>query len=261
MKRWKAYFTDALHQEEIQIINTEEAYNSNPLFFTLEGIRFQGTSLGEFYLADPTQYLMAKERFCLLKWGGYDNPRSLTASPYCYSLQRYTLEVEIPIKILRKGDGKEVQGILHIAFGYVEHDKNKNQSQYFCDKMRVYWDDEVVWDFSLLVDGRRYTSDKKTLDFETALQDICKQIGQDYTIRCCFTCQYSEYSPYGNDDYGTILCYVRHKEACLRVEGKDDFFEYLEGEDCDRRQETYWCQEYEIRNKSGGYRGFVEGVE
>ena len=54
MKRWKAYFTDALHQEEIQIINTEEAYNSNPLFFTLEGIRFQGTSLGEFYLADPS---------------------------------------------------------------------------------------------------------------------------------------------------------------------------------------------------------------
>ncbi len=82
----------------------------------------------------------------------------------------------------------------------------------------------------------------------------------EYRIISCFTCQYADYSPYGNDDFGTMLCFRRHKSDCLKVNGKGDYFEFLEGKDCDARQETYLCREYEFRNKSGGYRGFVKGT-
>ena len=54
------------------------------------------------------------------------------------------------------------------------------------------------------MDGVSYRSTKKTLYFESALYDICKQMAQDYYIKRCFNCQYSDYSPYGNDNYGCI---------------------------------------------------------
>ncbi|MDE6761681.1 MAG: hypothetical protein K2J90_13560 [Lachnospiraceae bacterium] len=56
-----------------------------------------------------------------------------------------------------------------------------------------------------------------------------------------------------------MLCYRRYKEEYLKVNDKDDFFEYIEMKDFDTRQEDYLCEEYEVRNKCEGYRGFVDG--
>ena len=129
------------------------------------------------------------------------------------------------------------------------------------DDVQVYHNDVNVYDFSLRVDGVSYISTEKTLYFESVLNDICKQMAQDYYMKCCFTCQYSDYSPYGNDNYGCMLCYCRHKEECLKVNNKSDYFKFHEGKDCDVRQETYLCKEYDLRNKCSGYRGFVYGVD
>lgn len=67
-------------------------------------------------------------------------------------------------------------------------------------------------------------------------------------------------SPYGSDDYGLMLCFCRHKNDCLKVNSKDDFFSFLEGKDYDGRQETYLCEHYCLRDKASGYRGFVDGI-
>ena len=120
--------------------------------------------------------------------------------------------------------------------------------------------DEAVLDFSLLVDELCYESSRKSLYFEDALRNICTQMKDNYLLKCCFTCQYSDYSPYGNDDYGAMLCYRRYKEDCLKVNNKEEYFLYLEGKDCDMRQETYLCGQYHPRSQAGGYRGFVDGA-
>lgn len=259
MQRWKAHYKDSLHDINIEIVNAAEDDTEEPLSFTVDEVTFQGSSLGDFHLAKEAQYDEARKRFCLLKWGGHNTKFHIT-TPYSYDLQRYELEVEIPIQVIRKQDDCECSGTLHIAFQYVEHDGKQLQSQILCDNVRVYHDDAIVKDFSLLVEGVQYASTKKTLEFEAALGDICTQMKSDYYLKCCFTCQYSEYSPYGMDDYGTMLCYCRYKKALLKVHNEDDYFHYLEGRDCDRRQETYLCKEYGERNKSCGYRGFVDGV-
>ena len=46
------------------------------------------------------------------------------------------------------------------------------------------------------------------------------------------------------------------------VNGKSDYFSYLSDkpEDYDLKQETYLCEKYEIRNRCGGYRGYVDGI-
>lgn len=259
MQHWQAHYKDSLYDVDIEIINTAEDDKGEPLSFILDGVTFQGSSLGDFHLAKEVQYDQARKKFCILKWGGYYKRFNIT-TPYSYDLQRYSLEVEIPIQVIRKRDDCEISGTLHIAFQYVEHNRELLQSQIVCDGVRVYHDDAIVWDFSLLVDGVRYESTQKTLEFESALGDICIQMKSDYYLKCCFTCQYSEYSPYGRDDYGAMLCYCGHKKACLKVHNEDDYFYYLEGKDCNRRQETYLCEGYEERNKSCGYRGFVDGV-
>lgn len=212
MQILKAHYKDTYHDVDIAIQNTETYYRSNPLSFTLDDITFCGTSLGDFQLADESQYGKAKETFCILKWGGQNHRK-----PYSYDLQRYALEVELQIPVVRKKDKQALTGKLHIAFQYVEPDIKNQRCIYWCDQERVYRDDVVVTDFSLTIDGTTFISEKKTLRFETALGDICRQMKQEYFLKCCFTCQYSDYSPYGNDDYGTMLCYCRHKEDYLNV--------------------------------------------
>ena len=159
-----------------------------------------------------------------------------------HSLRDFSLEAEIPVKVFRRRDEVLLEGTLFAAF-------------------QKSGDDVTVNEFSLLTDGKRYKSARRTLCFELTLIDICRQIKEEYYIKCCFTCQYSDYSPYGSADYGFMLCFRRHKEDCLRVNSKDDFFAFLDGKDFDGRQETYLCGQYSLRNKAGGYRGFVDGAE
>lgn len=259
MQHWKAHYKDALHDTDIEIINTEEDYKTEPLSFTLDNITFCGSSPNDFHLADGAQYDEAIRKFSLLKWGGHCSKYHIT-SPYYYDLQRYELEIEIPIRVFRKRDQCLVTGILFLSFQYAKSDSPRPRCRAMCDDILVFRDDEIVREFSLAIDGMCYKSSQQTLYFEAALTDICRQIKDDYCLKCCFTCQYSDYSPYGNDDYGIMLCYCRHKEDCLKVNNKADFFSFLAGKDFDGRQETYLCEEYSPRIKAGGYRGFVAGI-
>lgn len=261
MVYYKAHYKDAHHDVDIVIENNQGDYRTDPLSFTLDGVTFRGTSLGDFELANPEQYEEAKEKFCILKHGGYNEWLQHTFS-YFYVLQGYGMDLKMPIKLIRKSDAQEVSGELKLAFKHKKRDSGnaKGGCCYQCDGERIYPDECVVEEFSLLVEDELYNSSKKTLYFESALLDISRQIKEKYYLKCCFTCQYSEYSPYGNDDFGNMLCYRRHKEACLKVNNKDEYFEYLEDKDFDIYQETCLCEEYAERIRSSGYRGFVEGI-
>lgn len=132
------------------------------------------------------------------------------------------------------------------------------------DDKRIYLDDEIVYNFSLTIGNEHFNINKEnekqqelSLYFESNLLKLSKRIQEKYRFQCCFTCQYSDYSPYGNDDYGSMLCYKKHKQEYLKVNCKDDFFQYLEGIDYEGRQETYLCEEYEPRIYCEGYRGKI----
>lgn len=260
MEHWKAHYKDQFHNLNISILNTQGEYKTDPLSFEIDGIVFEGASIGDFQLADPFQYEIAKQKFNILKYGGYDETLKRNFK-YNYCLQGYQLDVEIPVKLVRKCDMKMVQGVIKIDFEFIPHDLSKNQCIIKCDSERVYRDDEVVNRFSLVVDEKIFECGKPTLCFENALRDISDKIKEEYYLKCCFTCQYSDYSPYGNDDFGIMLCYRGFKEECLKVNDKDDWFEFLEDKNFEGRQETYLCEEYSPRNKASGYRGFVNGID
>ena len=259
MKYWKAHFKDKLHDEDIIIKNSEDIYKNTPLSFELDGFLFKGNELGEFLLDDISKYEDANKKFNILKVGPY---KFFSDTPsYLYVLQRCQIYVEIPINVLDLKERKKKNGILKISFSMVEHDKNNFQSIIiYCDNQRIYRDDIIVSDVSLYVGDEKYESDEKSLSFELILENLLQKMCGKYRILSCFTCQYSDYSPYGNDNYGTLNCYKRHKNECLKVHNKDDYFKYLEDKDFDARQETYLCDEYKFRNICSGYRGFVKGT-
>ena len=257
MRQWKAHYRDEFHDEDIVILN-EESDKFDNLSFTIDGVTDQGGDISSFELKDTTQAEQALSRFSLLKWGGHMAQIGHT-SPYVYCLQRYSLNMQIPIRVMRTADGTETEGILHLGYRMVPHDMTKTQVRVYCDDQRVWWDDQHVTEFRFVVDGAEYTIPCDSLWMEDALAELVRKLQPKYALLCCYTCQWSDYSPYGSDDFGTMLCYRAHQAAYLKVSSKDDYFEYLEDLPSEQRQETYHCSDFAPRDQCGGYRGFVRG--
>ena len=256
MRYWKAHYRDESHDEDILIAN-EEADKYDNLTFTIDGVTFRGGDISSFELKEPSQVEDAMARFWLIKWGGTMSMFNHT-TPYVYALQRYALNIQIPIRVVRTADGSGVEGVLHVGYRYVPHDMEKAQSRFYCDDKRVWPDDLEVTDFRLCVDGEEFDAFSEDLWFEDNLKELIWQMAPEYRLKCCFTCQWSDYSPYGSDDFGTMLCYRANKEEYLRVNTKNDYFEHLEELPNEQRQETYACPDFAVRDQCEGYRGFVE---
>src|ERR1051326_3862603 len=99
-----------------------------------------------------------------------------------------------------------------------------------------------------------YSSEGKTGFFEYELLSLQRRMPPGMTLKMCFSCAYSDYSPYGHGLFGTMLCFRSCKAEYLRVQSKDDFFKLEEGK-WELVQETYLCADFDIRNPNTGYRG------
>ncbi|MCM1578235.1 MAG: hypothetical protein NC078_05485 [Ruminococcus sp.] len=159
-----------------------------------------------------------------------------------------------------KAAGGRIEGVLHYAFYMTSPAPQGHIVRGKCDNEKVPFDSVVFDGCSIDVNGKRFICENKSLFFENILTELSVKMKEEYPILSCFTCQFSEYSPYGNDDFGDMLCYGRYREECLKVNDKDGFFEYLENKDCGKRQEIYLCSDHEFRDKAEGYWGFVEGL-
>ena len=251
---YKAHFKDENHDLDIDIVNSESGYDS--LSFEIDGVRFIGNPF-DFELYEPEKNDVDALPFAILKDGG--NTRSDgTKSGYYYCLQRYELEITIPVKIVRRCDNMDMGAYIRIKYASrqrIETDKRSNVIC-LCDDKVIVPDIVDISEFSLNIDDEVYHG-KNVADFESALISIYKLIKDKYEMFCCLTCQYSDYSPYGNSDFGTMLCYRRYKAEYLKVNSKDEFFEYLSDLKAEFMQETQLCKEYAPRTLCSGYRGYI----
>lgn len=249
MQVLKAHYKDEFHDTDIEILN-----DGSEMYFILDGFKFcSSTDISDFEYESEEHSDKTENKFNVIEFHGDMIYKSGKRIPmYFYILQRYALDVEIPVHVVRKSDTAEFTATLYISFHLVEN----NSHSVICNGKKVYYDKTIVGNFSLCVDGKRYDSEENTLDFEIALSDICRKMKQDYYIKSCFTCQYSEYSPYGQNDFGSMMCYRECKESYLKT---NNYFMYLtDNVNFTHRQETFLCSEYDLRNKCEGYRGFVE---
>lgn len=90
--------------------------------------------------------------------------------------------------------------------------------------------------------------------FEDELLNLAVQLPLGFSLEACITCGLSDYSPYGHGCFGWLACFRNAKEDYRHINSKQGIFAIWE-----RMtrfvQETYYCDQFEIRPKGRGYRG------
>lgn len=92
-------------------------------------------------------------------------------------------------------------------------------------------------------------------DFEEALLSIRSKLPDELKLKCCFNCDFSDYSPYGHSLFNSnFACFREKKKEYRAVKDKSDLFNIWD-EMTEFVQETHLCSEFRYRVKDRGYRG------
>jgi hypothetical protein len=136
------------------------------------------------------------------------------------SIGYFSVDVKIPIKILNK-DNNEIDAI--IEFGTNPYKMN------------------------FIINGEKYESERPSLEYGMDI-DHTKSLNINY-IKCCINCKFSEYSPYGNQEYGDMMCFKNCKEewSLIGYTGLKDPDNWTKIKRRENTQEAYWCNEFELK--------------
>ena len=169
------------------------------------------------------------------------------------------MEITIPFPVINIKTNKTENSFLRIKYACEQPKENEKSVRYILDDEVIFGDIYKKYDFSLHINQEVYQNNHSLFFyFEDDLTNIYRKIKNKYMMKCCFTCQWSDYSPYGNSDFGTMMCYRRYKEEYSKVNDKKTCFKYADNLDFESKQETYICNEYEPRIHFSRYRGFIE---
>lgn len=261
MDIWQAHYQDRNHDQDCIIegfYDTDDAGHSFKM--CIGGVVFYSCGLDDWEPGgtDVKGPGRAGEQFALFRYGSREKG-------YHYMLQSYTLHIRIPTVLFSLEKQERMNAELDIVFAG-EENVGQTGSFYMLDGERIRPDRSVCRTFALSVGDERFEAAIPSTFFEISLESICRQIKGKYYICNCFGCLYSDYSPYGQDNIGTIFCFADIAEAYLRVNGK--YEEYLSEGECTiwdafangGRQcaETGLCGRFAPRiNCIGGYRGLI----
>jgi len=210
----------AIYTDKHGTIQTIIINNSLTLTIDLDGTSFSGDTF-VFFRPAATQPL--PDRFTLGELG---------------QLTNYTLSCRIPISTWK--EGTHVPGFLLFTVDYKE------------DETRLDWN-APYFDFSFALEDSIIEIGKLS-QFEGVFEILEKKLPANITVKTCYTCLYSDYSVYGNDLFGAMLCFRNIKEQYLKTRGKEKYMDIMDN--FDRFvQETYVCEDFASRIKGTGYRG------
>jgi len=205
----------AVYTDKHGTIQTTIINDSVTLNINLNGTIFSGDT---FVFFQPETTLPLPGRFTLGELG---------------QLIDYTLSCRIPISTWK--EGMQIPGFLLTEVDY----KDETTSPYF--------------HFSFELENETIEIGKLQ-EFEGVFEILSEQLPDNVVVKTCYTCLYSDYSVYGNDLFGAMLCFRNVKDAYLKVKGKDEYMGMMD--DFDRMvQETYLCEDFAPRIKGTGYRG------
>ena len=252
MKQWKARFNDEQHDVVTRIENNfskEKILDS--LRMEIDGLSFVGMEFDDFELEHEHDFESVSKKFKILKWGKAPN--------YTYWLQRYSLTIEIPVQVIEIKNNLTSKATISFSYSLVEDTKRNSGCRFMLDDERVFPDKVICHSFYLAIGDEKYLCDEPSLDFETSLLQICKEIKDRFYLKCCFGCLYSDYSPYGKSFFAMMQCYLSVADQYIRVSGKyGDQPIWKVYESGEQKQETYVCDGFKPRiNCLGGYRGNI----
>jgi len=225
------------HQGEIktEIENSFDEIIALPLSLNLNGVHFQSSSFDDFELINPGKYDKNQlDRFT------FNQVKVWESDEYVLVLCNYELKFEIPILLIDKLNNNLVSTNLFVNLKLGKPRPNNRGIDY------------ENASFKIELNGETYSSEGDV--FEDPLVEIEQQISNKYHFKNCFGCLYSDYSPYGNGFFGTMLCLRNCKAEYLKASSKPEWLDLMEKHSI-LVQETHCCSEFKERIKNTGYRG------
>lgn len=220
---YTSLYTDAFGNEKIAIVNNHSKFHT-----IIRGTNFIGSEFTDLTPEDSNEKTIF-EKFFFTKFPS--NPKLCNCS----------FEIEIPINLIETG----TQKLIYVNMKMLckigpESSKITNGLEY------------EIYEFSIRLNDKIYFASAD--DFEMAMQNLQQQWNTKYHFKNCFGCAYSDYSVYGQSAFGSMLCFVKHKNEYLKIENKADYIEKLEGKG-QRVQEIFCCEKFNMRSGNLGYRG------
>jgi hypothetical protein len=123
-------------------------------------------------------------------------------------------------------------------------------------RIKLAVEPENKWRLQLALDldGQEYASRGGWSVFEDELHDLAHELPDHMLLKCCWGCAFSDYSPLGNDVFGSLACFRDNKRIYLAVHGKEQLLAIWETR-TEMVEETYLCPEFAPRVPGTGYRG------
>lgn len=222
MKYYGTY-QDKFGIEEIILYNDFKFFS-----FKIDNFSFIGSHLDGLELEGYDSYIKDQLKRFTFKPTKFDNSEEIA-----YELKDFVIDFAVPVTIINLKTKKTYPSNLQM-------------------KVEVSSDD-CKTGISLTINNENKTHVGISGDFEGAAIQLNKQINGEFTIKSCFWCLYSDYWVAGNSFFGSMMCFVKHKDKYLNIKGKHEYIELPN--DTPFVQEIYHCDSFEIRKPGTGYRG------
>jgi hypothetical protein len=96
----------------------------------------------------------------------------------------------------------------------------------------------------------------RSSDFEAALPQLEKQLPEPGFLKTCLRCKWSDYSPSGTMEFGSMSCFRHLRAEYMALSQRFDKMTFFELEErSEDTQETYLCPDFTLRTPGTGYRG------
>lgn len=213
----------AVYRDSQGAIDTVITNDGETLRVKLGEHEFEGLDFDAFELAHPATL---PERF------------SLSGGALCAC----TLEFEMPISVIAAA--QELPAMLrgHLTLGQAWGSQGGIDSE--------------VLRLSLHGAGIQLESvSRSNGSFEDELLSLQNRLPPGVFFKSCFGCDFSDYSPAGNGLFGSLACFRDRKSAYRSVTTKHQLFDLLSEGPSHTVQETFRCEEFELRQAGRGYRG------
>lgn len=209
----------------------------NYLYLKIDGVEFKGSEFTALEIVDKKAYSSKQlERFTL-----YSTPIFGT-DDFAEELCNCTFNITIPQLIIDLQTYKEFLADLKLEYII------GNESSAILGGGLEF--EKILLTLTIVDKVFAATGDT----FETILENIQNQFDEKYKFKNCFGCLYSDYSVYGQNAFGSMMCFVNQKDNYLKVKNKSEYIDNLT-EDFDDVQEIFCCSKFDIRRKGAGYRG------
>lgn len=199
----------------------------------IDGVRFYGRELSDLSVDNRSKYTNQQlERFKFYPVSIYGtNEVELILCNCSFSLI-------VPQIVVDTNDNVELDVDIKIDCFLTKKEVNDRESE--------------SYKLSMTLNEQKYFGASEHI--EDVLLQIQNQLGHKYFLKNCFGCMYGDYSVYGSCAFGSMICYSNQKEKYKQVTNKDEYMD-LDTNNCQRVQEIYCCEDFELRKIGVGYRG------